>query len=67
MFVPSAVTNLYWMAFLASIITGIIAKLFGAPWNIFFLFAVSYISWIVGLLLLIMVSNFLSEKRTRKK
>ncbi len=61
--------ELGWKAFLASIITVIIAKFFGSPWDIFLIFCVSFILWTIGLVLLIVVGDFLWEKigRIRKK
>lgn len=54
-------TEIYWKAFLAAIITVIAAKFFGCNWGIVLLFAISFIGWIIGLILLIAVSEWLRD------
>lgn len=60
-------TEIWWKAFLAAIITAILAKLFGCKLGIVFLFAVSFISWVIGLILLIAVSEWLRDFLNRLK
>lgn len=50
-------TELWWKAFLAAIITGIIAKLFGCEWGFFLLFSVSFLGWAFGLILFTIVGE----------
>ena len=67
--IPAVILELRWKAFIASIITVIVAKFLGSRWDIFLIFSVSFILWMVGLILLIVVSNFLWEeiRKIRKK
>lgn len=54
-------TEIWWKAFLAAIITAIItvvvAKLFGCEWGIFLLFSISFIGWSFGLVLFVIVGE----------
>lgn len=54
-------TEIYWKAFLAAIITAIVVKLFGCKWGIVLLFAASFIGWVVGLILLIVATEWLRD------
>lgn len=54
-------TEIWWKVFLASIITVIIAKLFGSNWDIFLIFSVSFIAWTIGLILLILAAQGLES------
>ena len=63
-------TELWWKAFLAAIITSIVAKLLGCKWGIFLLFSVSFIGWSFGLVLLVVVGERVYsvwKKRKEKK
>ena len=60
-------TELWWKVFLAAIATTGLAKLFGCPFNMVFLFAVSFIGWAIGLILIISISGFLWERRKKNK
>lgn len=60
-------TAFWWNVFLAAVLTTIIAKLFRCPWNIVPLFSVSYIGWTVGLLLLLLVGNWVEDLWKRRK
>jgi len=50
-------TELWWKVFLAAIVTTGLAKLFGCPFNMALLFAVSFIGWAIGFILIISISN----------
>lgn len=60
-------TEIYWKAFLAAIITVILVKLFGCKWGILFLFAASFIGWVMGFILLIAASEGLRDFWNRLK
>lgn len=44
-------TELWWKAFLAALITVIAVKLFGCKQGVFLLFSISFIAWAFGLIL----------------
>ena len=47
------VTEFWWRVFLAAVLTAATAKLLGCPWGVLLLFSVAYISWAVGLILIL--------------
>jgi len=55
-------TEIYWKVFLASIATVIVAKVFGCTLGTFSLFALSFVGWLVGLLILMTVGDAIWEK-----
>lgn len=63
-------TELWWKAFLAAIIIIVIAKIFGCTWGIAKIFFVGFLGCIVGIILLIFISNLITElccARRKKK
>lgn len=60
-------TEIYWKAFLAAIITAAAVKLFGCKWGFVFLFAASFIGWVFGLILFIGVAEWLGNFWNRRK
>jgi|TARA_B100001964_G_C14159898_1_gene566147 hypothetical protein len=52
----------WWKVFLASIIITVIAKLFNSSANVIQIFSIAFISCTVGLILLIVISDFIWEK-----
>lgn len=57
----------WWKVLIASIITAIVAKFFGSKWDTLLLFAVSFIGWAAGLILLVNISNFFWERRQKRR
>ncbi|MBI1976372.1 MAG: hypothetical protein HYS56_02555 [Candidatus Omnitrophica bacterium] len=45
--------------FIAAILTVVIAKFFGCPWDIFLIFATAYIGWAVMLILFIFLDTWI--------
>lgn len=53
----------WWKVFLASLITVVVAELFGCPLGILALFAFAWIFWTVCLLLLLWLSDWWMKRR----
>ncbi|MDP6685625.1 MAG: hypothetical protein QGI05_01585 [Candidatus Omnitrophota bacterium] len=62
-------TELWWKAFLTAIIIIVIAKALGCTWGIAKIFFVGFLGSIIGIILLILISNFIWElwKARREK
>lgn len=64
------ILELWWKAFLAAIVITVISKLFGFTWGIARIFFVGFLGCIVGIILLIFISNLITElwrARSKKK
>lgn len=61
-------TEIYWKAFICGIVTSGVIKLFGCRLNVALIFAMSFIGWIIGLIILINISDAVWEwfKNRRK-
>lgn len=67
-------TEIWWKVLLAAIITtiitAIVAKLFGCTWGTFLLFSISFIGWAFGLILFVIVGEWtysVWKKRKEKR
>lgn len=59
-------TEIWWMVFLAAIISVAVAKFFGCKWGVFLLFSVAFIGWAIGIIIFTAVSGWLTDFRVRR-
>lgn len=60
-------TELWWKAAIAAVLTVVAAKSLGCAWNAFLLFSASFVGWTAALLLLAAVGGWISERRKAKR